>query len=97
MLNGMVDRGDTAGIERSIARISMASEYSAVPAELAASLLNSLSVNLGWVGRRDDALAPTQEAADIYRRRAEADPVAHLPGLTRSLGNLGTGESRRVV
>ena len=89
MLDGKLEGSDTPEIERSIARLSKVCEYSAVRAELAASLLSSLSVKLGWVGRRGDALAPTEEAVDIYRRLAEADPAAHLFNLASSLNDLG--------
>jgi hypothetical protein len=37
------------------------------------------------VGRREEALAPAEEAADIYRRFAGANPAAHLPDLAMSL------------
>jgi hypothetical protein len=40
------------------------------------------------VGRRADALDPATEAADLYRRLAEAAPDAYLPNLAASLNNL---------
>ncbi|MET8042221.1 tetratricopeptide repeat protein [Micromonospora sp. NPDC005215] len=45
---------------------------------------------LNNAGRRDEALVPAVEATGIYQRLAEANPVAHLPDLARSLNNLGT-------
>jgi tetratricopeptide (TPR) repeat protein len=56
-------------------------------------LARSLS-NLGtWqaeAGRRDEALAATQEAVEIYRRLAADNPAIYEPDLARSLFNLGT-------
>jgi hypothetical protein len=40
------------------------------------------------VGRRQDALAPTEEAVQLYRELAEANP-AFLPNLASALNNLG--------
>ena len=58
-------------------------------APLRASLLGTLGIRLSAVGRRDDALAASQEAVDIYRRLAERAPDAFLPDLAASLNNLG--------
>ena len=44
---------------------------------------------LSNLGRREDALAASQEAVDIRRRLAELRPDAFLPDLARSLGTLG--------
>jgi tetratricopeptide (TPR) repeat protein len=44
---------------------------------------------LSEVGRREDALAPAEEAAGIRRRLAEANPAAYLPALASALNNLG--------
>jgi tetratricopeptide (TPR) repeat protein len=44
---------------------------------------------LSGIGRRDDALTPTQEAVTIYRALAENNPAAYLPDLAMSLNNLG--------
>ncbi|MFN7056798.1 MAG: hypothetical protein ACK4SV_14660, partial [Hyphomonas sp.] len=44
---------------------------------------------LSELGRREDALAATQEAADIRRTLAAARPDAFLPDLAISLNNLG--------
>ncbi len=50
-------------------------------------------VMLGWafsaLGRREEALAATQEAVDAYRELAAAHPQAFLPDLAMSLTNLG--------
>jgi tetratricopeptide (TPR) repeat protein len=54
-----------------------------------ARALTTLGVRLSGVGRREDALAPTQEATDIYRALAQANPAAYLPDLAMSLNNLG--------
>jgi len=49
---------------------------------------------LGWalsaLGRRDEALAATEEAVEICRRLAAANPQAFLPYLAMSLNNLGS-------
>ena len=45
---------------------------------------------LSEVGRREDALAPAEEAVQIRRRLAQANPAAYEPDLARSLNNLGT-------
>ena len=42
------------------------------------------------LGRREDALAATREATDIYRRLAAERPDAFLPDLAGSLNNLGS-------
>ncbi len=38
-----------------------------------AGLLNNLSIALSALGRREDALEPSQEASDLYRKLAESD------------------------
>jgi tetratricopeptide (TPR) repeat protein len=58
------------------------------PAERA-SLYADLGYCYGEAGAYDQAFTPTQEAADIYRRLAQADPAAYLPDLAISLANLG--------
>ncbi|MDG4770973.1 tetratricopeptide repeat protein [Solwaraspora sp. WMMD792] len=52
-------------------------------------LLVTLSNWLSEAGRRDEALTATVEAADIYRRLAQANPAAYEPDLAMSLNNLG--------
>ncbi|MGH3980952.1 MAG: tetratricopeptide repeat protein, partial [Pseudonocardiaceae bacterium] len=53
-----------------------------------AALLNNLALRLAEVGQRTEALTPAQEAAQLYRRLAEAAPAAYLPNLAASLNNL---------
>jgi tetratricopeptide (TPR) repeat protein len=72
-------------LQEHVVRLARASDD---PAALAASLYN-LGNRLSEVGRREDALAPTEEAATIFRRLAETNPAAHLPNLATSLNNLG--------
>ncbi|MCK9879181.1 tetratricopeptide repeat protein, partial [Frankia sp. Ag45/Mut15] len=42
------------------------------------------------VGRRAEALAPAQEAVNLYQRLAADSPDAYLPDLAASLNNLAT-------
>ncbi|MGW1998191.1 tetratricopeptide repeat protein [Embleya sp. NPDC001921] len=56
--------------------------------DLALSLSN-VGIRLAEVGRRDEALAAEQQAVEIYRRLATANPDAHEPDLARSLSHLG--------
>jgi tetratricopeptide (TPR) repeat protein len=51
--------------------------------------LNNSGAMLSNLGRREEALAASQEAADIYRRLAQTRPDAFLPDLATSLNNLG--------
>ncbi|WP_432187698.1 tetratricopeptide repeat protein [Streptomyces sp. Tue6028] len=55
--------------------------------DLAASL-NNLSIRLGKLGRREDALTTCEEAVTIRRRLAAARPDTVLPDLAGSLNNL---------
>ena len=50
--------------------------------------LNNLSVRLGELGRREEALAAIQEAVTIRRELAAARPDAFRPDLASSLNNL---------
>ena len=50
--------------------------------------LNNLSVRLGDLGRREDALAAIEEATGLYRELAAARPDAFVPDLAMSLNNL---------
>ncbi|RKM86578.1 hypothetical protein SFRA_033280, partial [Streptomyces xinghaiensis] len=43
---------------------------------------------LSEVGRREEALAPAEEAATTYRELAEVNPAAYLPDLAGALNNL---------
>jgi tetratricopeptide (TPR) repeat protein len=51
--------------------------------------LNNLGTFLSGLGRREQALAPAEEATGIYRRLAEANPDAYLPDLANSLWAYG--------
>ena len=53
-----------------------------------ANSLNNLSIRLGELGRREDALAAIEEAAGLYRELAAARPDAFGPDLAMSLNNL---------
>ena len=53
-----------------------------------AGWLAELSVRLSDLGRREEALAASEEAARIYRQLAEASPAAYLPNLATLLSNL---------
>jgi tetratricopeptide (TPR) repeat protein len=50
---------------------------------------------LSNLGRREEALAASQEAVDIRRRLAQTRPDAFLPDLATSLNNLGIRLSKR--
>ncbi len=54
-----------------------------------ARALLMLGYALSALGRREEALAAAQEAADLYRQLAQAQPQAFLPALAMSLNNLG--------
>jgi tetratricopeptide (TPR) repeat protein len=54
-----------------------------------AARVNMLGIRLSNLGRREDALAATQEGVDIRRRLARTRPDAFLPDLATSLNNLG--------
>jgi tetratricopeptide (TPR) repeat protein len=51
--------------------------------------LNNLGAMFSNLGRREEALAASQEAVDIRRRLAQTRPDAFLPDLAMSLNNLG--------
>jgi tetratricopeptide (TPR) repeat protein len=53
-----------------------------------ASALNNLGIRYSEVGKRQEAVAPTEEAVRIRRELAERNP-AFLPGLASALNNLG--------
>ncbi|MGE3413091.1 MAG: tetratricopeptide repeat protein [Dehalococcoidia bacterium] len=50
--------------------------------------LNNLANRLSEVGRREEALAPAEEAAAIYRELAESNPAVYRPDLAGTLNNL---------
>ncbi|MCK9921770.1 tetratricopeptide repeat protein, partial [Frankia sp. AgPm24] len=58
------------------------------PAERA-RLWERLAWRLDHAGRREEALAATEQAVEIRRRLAAANPAAFEPDLARSLTNLG--------
>ena len=75
---------------------SAAAAAADVPPELREQILNHLAARAGTLGirfsnlgRREDALAASQEAVDIRRRLAELRPDAFLPDLATSLNNTG--------
>ncbi len=51
--------------------------------------LNNLGISLSELGRREEALTPTQEAVNIRRALAKQNPAAYQPDLAMSLNNLG--------
>ncbi|MGW5218774.1 tetratricopeptide repeat protein, partial [Nocardia sp. NPDC004085] len=55
--------------------------------DLAASL-NNVSIRLGELGRREEALTAAEEAVGIYQVLAERHPDAYLPDLAASLNNI---------
>jgi tetratricopeptide (TPR) repeat protein len=54
-----------------------------------AACVGTLGIRLSNLGRREEALAASQEAVDIRRRLAQTRPDAFLPDLASSLNNLG--------
>ncbi len=67
-------------------------ELDLTPAEDSAErarLLNNLGSILSELGRRAEALQAAQEATDIYRQLAAANPQAFQPDMAMSLNNLG--------
>jgi len=59
-----------------------------LPEDYRAFVLNNLSVHLSDAGDRAGALAAILEAAEIYRRLAQANPARFEPDLAMSLNNL---------
>ena len=54
----------------------------------AAVAFSLYGLRLSAIGKREEALEATQEAAALYRRLAEARPDAFLPAVARNLGAL---------
>jgi tetratricopeptide (TPR) repeat protein len=54
-----------------------------------ASRVGTLGIRLSNLGRREEALAASQEAVDTHRRLAQTRPDVFLPYLAMSLNNLG--------
>jgi hypothetical protein len=65
-----------------------ADQRETILSRLAASA-NTLGIRLSALGRREEALAASQEAVVLYRHLAQARPDAVLPDLAASLNNLG--------
>lgn len=63
------------------------------PDEERAPRLTRLGVRLSDLGRREEALASTLEAVDIYRKLAAAHPGTLLPDFVTGLNNLGSNLS----
>jgi tetratricopeptide (TPR) repeat protein len=74
---------------RSIATDETREEAGEPTRALLGTSLANLGVRLGALGHREEALAASQEAADIRRRLAQSLPDAFLPDLAMSLNNLG--------
>jgi DNA-binding transcriptional regulator GbsR (MarR family) len=53
-----------------------------------ARIWNNISIVYSRIGDRDSAIKAVQEAVEIYRKLAEAEPAAYLMGLAMSLNNL---------
>jgi hypothetical protein len=53
-----------------------------------ASALNTLSVQLGYAGRRAEGLAAIEECIGIFRRLAKENPAAYEPNLAMALNTL---------
>jgi len=51
--------------------------------------LNNLGNCLSDLGRREEALEPTEEAVEIYRQLAKSNPDAFMPALATSLNTRG--------
>lgn len=58
-----------------------------------ATALRELASSLSQAGLREAALAPSQEAASLFRGLAETSPAAYLPNLASSLNNLANRQS----
>jgi tetratricopeptide (TPR) repeat protein len=54
-----------------------------------AAQVGTLGIRLSNLGRREEALAPSQEAVDIYRRLVQTQPDVFFPNLATSLNNFG--------
>jgi tetratricopeptide (TPR) repeat protein len=52
-----------------------------------AGLLNDLSIRLARTGRRDEALAASEQALQLFEHLAEAQPERYLPEVARTLLN----------
>ena len=89
LLDDEIARRNPQAIRASVLRIAQALKLPGSPPELRAQALDALALDLSWLGRHAEALAPAEQAVDIYRRLAEDNPAAYLPNLAGSLTNLG--------
>ncbi|WP_158817323.1 tetratricopeptide repeat protein [Methylocapsa sp. S129] len=73
------------------ARNSAADRKALLPlSDLLAKSLNNFGDRLSGLGRREDALAATREAVDLYRRLVAESSEAFAPHLANALNNLGS-------
>jgi tetratricopeptide (TPR) repeat protein len=70
-------------------RLAQARPDAFIPSPDLAASLNNIGGDLSNLGRREEALAASQESVDIRRRLTQARPDAFLPNLAMSLNNLG--------
>jgi tetratricopeptide (TPR) repeat protein len=70
-----------------IRRALVARNPDAYRPDLAMSL-NNLAIRYAELGRREEALAPAEEAVEIYRALVARNPDAYRPALASSLNNL---------
>jgi predicted O-linked N-acetylglucosamine transferase (SPINDLY family) len=83
---------DRTLILRDLAAKALEAKLMVLPADdkaRRAGLLNNLGGALSALGQREQALEASQEAVDIRRKLAKANPQAFLPDLAMSLNNLG--------
>lgn len=69
-------------------RLTCLTAATAAPEDRARDL-SELALRLSRAGRRDEAVAPAEQAVALYRQLADADPRTYLPNLAASLHNLG--------
>jgi tetratricopeptide (TPR) repeat protein len=70
------------------ARVALVLAAAMEDPEAKASFSGNAANHLSALGRREEALAAAQEAADLFRALAEARPEAFTPNLAGSLNNL---------
>lgn len=93
------DIGEMAGLgleEQVLALRAQVDQDATVEPELARRL-HVVANRLSQLGRRDEALAPLEEAVAIHRGLADANPASFLPDLAGSLNDLAVclGETGR--
>src|SRR5229473_415305 len=84
------DAGGFRGSRAGVMVGQMLLNQSHLPEDYRAFVLNNLSVHLSDAGDRAGALAAILEAAEIYRRLAQANPARFEPDLASSLNNLSS-------